>query len=100
MIRPRFSLRTLFVGVTLICCWLGYQLNWIRQRHAALEDPAVIEVETLPFPSAPLSLRPFGEVGHCALVPRARTEREAAKLRRLFPEADILLNVVIDTGEE
>jgi hypothetical protein len=34
--RFAFSLRTLFVVVTVICCWLGYELNWIRQRHEAL----------------------------------------------------------------
>ena len=34
--RFRFSLRTLFVVVTLVGCWLGYQLNWIRQRHDML----------------------------------------------------------------
>jgi hypothetical protein len=28
-----FSLRTLFVVVTLVACWLGYELNWIRQRR-------------------------------------------------------------------
>ena len=33
---PRFSLRTLFVLITLISIpigWVAYQLNWIRQRH-------------------------------------------------------------------
>ena len=29
----RFSLRAFFVAVTAICLWLGYELNWIRQRH-------------------------------------------------------------------
>jgi len=29
----QFNLRTLFVLITLIACWLGYELNWIRQRH-------------------------------------------------------------------
>jgi hypothetical protein len=31
-----FSLRTMFVGVTVFVCWFGYQLNWIRQRHELL----------------------------------------------------------------
>jgi hypothetical protein len=31
-----FSLRALFVVVTVFGCWLGYQLNWIRERHEAL----------------------------------------------------------------
>lgn len=29
----RFSLRSFFVVVTVLCLWLGYELNWIRQRH-------------------------------------------------------------------
>jgi hypothetical protein len=34
--RWSFSLRTLFVAVTVLCVWLGYELNWIHQRHALL----------------------------------------------------------------
>ena len=30
----RFSLRTMFVLVAVFGCWLGYEMNWIRQRHA------------------------------------------------------------------
>ena len=36
----RFSLRTLFVVLTVLCFvlggWVAYQLNWISQRHAAI----------------------------------------------------------------
>jgi len=32
----RWSLRTMFVVVT-VCGWIGYQLNWIRQRHEFIE---------------------------------------------------------------
>ncbi len=31
-----YSLRTLFVVVTVFGVWLGYELNWIRQRHEFL----------------------------------------------------------------
>jgi hypothetical protein len=31
----RYSLRTLFVVVTLFALWMGYHLNWIRQRRDA-----------------------------------------------------------------
>jgi hypothetical protein len=30
----RFSLRSLFILITAICIILGYQLEWIRRRHA------------------------------------------------------------------
>ncbi len=38
----RFSLPTMFVGVTVCACWLGYQLNWIheRRRMVAAESTA------------------------------------------------------------
>ena len=39
---PRFTLRTLFVVVTVFGCWMGYQLNWIRQRHVVLENNEVV----------------------------------------------------------
>jgi hypothetical protein len=34
----RFSLRTLFVVVTVFGCWMGYEVNWIRQRRALLSS--------------------------------------------------------------
>jgi hypothetical protein len=34
----RWSLRTMFVVVTVFACWLGYELNWIRQRHKFLAE--------------------------------------------------------------
>src|SRR5690242_14675721 len=34
--RFRFSLRALFIFVTLVACWLSYQISWIRQRHVAM----------------------------------------------------------------
>jgi hypothetical protein len=44
---PRFSLRTLFVVVTVLGCWLGYQLNWIRQRHDFLARNQAAQIEEI-----------------------------------------------------
>jgi len=33
----RYSLRTLFVLVTVFCIWLGVQVKWIGDRHEALQ---------------------------------------------------------------
>jgi hypothetical protein len=41
-----FSLRTLFVIVTALCLWLGYHVNWIRQRHAFLDDQLTRHLQT------------------------------------------------------
>jgi len=32
----QFSLRALFVLVTVVACWLGYEVDWIRRRHQFL----------------------------------------------------------------
>ena len=71
----RFSLRTLFVVVTiagLLAGWVAYQLNWIRQRNEVIiggdwdTDPTVLN---LPVPIRgkwdypPWTLGWFGEVG-------------------------------------
>ena len=44
-----FSLRTLFVVVTMFACWLGYELNWIRQRHEMLakREAFILEGSTI-----------------------------------------------------
>src|SRR5262245_27202765 len=34
----RFSLRTLFILIALIACWLAYSVHWIKQRHAYLSE--------------------------------------------------------------
>ena len=35
----QWSLRTLFVVMALFGCWLGYEVNWIRERHTWLPTP-------------------------------------------------------------
>jgi hypothetical protein len=115
----RFSLRTLFLVVTALACWLGYQLHWIRERHKFLdeveheqpqrlltvlmasafdEDPRLV-----PFaPKAPLSLRIFGEsavaqfhiqdiVTHDGRSYPWDDPKRLAKAARLFPEAEFFL---------
>jgi hypothetical protein len=59
---------TLFIVVTVFCCWLGYQLNWIRERHAIMDDVpnwSVLEggITGLAQPSDPGLLWIFGEQG-------------------------------------
>jgi len=34
---PRFSLRTLFAVLTVFCCWLGWNLQQIRERERILK---------------------------------------------------------------
>jgi hypothetical protein len=116
----RFSLRTLFVVVTVFACWLGYELNWIRQRHAfvARQNALVIERFNERYAGmvsyqlsitkhAPFPLWLMGEKGIvCFPVLCVRTKDtvpfdrswddypESREARRLFPEAKIVGGVV------
>lgn len=103
--RLRFSLRTLFVLITLLSIWPAYQLNWIRQRRQAREWltehgqywPAAFQLHLPPSNApphpAPPSLRMFGEKGvyFFAFIPKQgdtyNEEAKIAELKRIFPEA-------------
>ena len=103
----RFSLRTLFVLVTLFCVWLGYQLNWVRQRREEIKCERVEAGHTQmcfqtsaepPTYQAPALLRFFGECGYASLWTRdfqtnEQSLAEAHRVRRLFPEATIYYSV-------
>ena len=110
----RFSLRTLFVALTLFGCWLGYEMNWIRQRRGVIGASQVrnwryyVAVTLYGNPPkehrqpvysiAPWPLNWFGEPGYWAVVlPKGTSDREAARVRGLFPEAE---GVVVDEREQ
>ena len=98
----RFRLRTLFVVVTVIACWLGYELNWIQERQqvrAWLETsehswyaPSLVGAKVQA--NAPWGLSLFGEKGVVGIgvdvddfagpIPYT-----PATLKRLFPEARV-----------
>ncbi len=105
----RFSLRTLFVLVTVAACWLGYEVNWIRLRRAVVADlPRWQALEGIPNtsmrqPDAPGLLWMFGEPGYAAVSllvpvdtvdealdeswPPRKVAAELQRVERLFPEA-------------
>ena len=102
--RPRlkFSLRTLLVLVTVLCvplCWLGYQLNWIRQRREALATSWVIDFGGSASVPAPRLLWMFGERGRKNLVVMPAhglggdwtlaDDVELKRAQELFPEASV-----------
>ncbi len=111
----RFSLRTLFVVVTVLASWLGYELNWVRQRHQLLNRPDVLHWDQttvvgvnllvqLPKetpPRAPGLLWLFGETGIVELAwlidesqfdeSRSMDSYQEVQLARaLFPEATLI----------
>jgi hypothetical protein len=99
----RFSLRTMFVLVTMLCVWLEYHLNWIRERRELLSslpserEPSAnteFRYETC-FTRLPLSLKVLGEHPHDNLTiyfsdsRKPLTEAQLERIRGLFPESYI-----------
>ena len=99
----RFSLRTMFVLVTMACVWLGWQVKWLKDRERAsaehieemLKDEnkplrrrcynltRLIE-ETLP----PWQIRLLGGDG-VKQFDRVSLE-QVGRFRSLFPESEII----------
>ena len=99
----RFSLRTMFVLVTVLCVWLGYAMNWIRQRRdfAAAMTARSAEFDVLhthPRKRAPMGMSLLGEPAVKLVqivetgadgLPRKDTEQIVQTAQKLFPEAEI-----------
>jgi hypothetical protein len=111
----QFGIGTMFVVVTVFAVFLGYHLNWIRQRHEFIaeqqrrsgSDVSVVDTNvsddvTVP---APGLLALFGEHGVVQLgviidsdgipldgpLPVAADEVRIQRARKLFPEATLVL---------
>ncbi len=86
---PTFRLRTLFVAVAvatmLAAAWLHHSLNWIRQRHEAMDTYCVFPVWQ-PI-HAPGGLGLLGETGKSTVPISVDDEAEFARLKALFPES-------------
>jgi hypothetical protein len=102
----RFSLRTMFVLVTVFCVWLGYSGKWVKQRREFIKAHpncrAPIPAGKV-LPSAPSLLWIWGEKGEFEIYVQSpgfaneknkdyhhkNPPREAVEARELFPEAAI-----------
>jgi hypothetical protein len=104
----RFSLRTMFVVVTVVAIFVGYHVHWIRERHSLLDRAKqppgrdIIELPGEPL-SAPGLLWLFGERGvaeiwiHFYEPPvhqmngqgetTPEQEAEGERIHRYFPES-------------
>jgi hypothetical protein len=95
----RFSLRTLFLLVTLAAVsagWVSWSLNWIRQRQSALRTDGIQgnpnSLHTIyDKPQTPSGLWIFGEVGQSTLIVQGGliSKDRSFELRELFPEAEL-----------
>jgi hypothetical protein len=88
-LRARFSLRMMFVAVTIIGIALGWsanRLNWIRQRHEFLENTGIYILGHIPKDETSWSMRLFGE----RQIERLQVPKSLLwKGKLLFPEADV-----------
>jgi hypothetical protein len=97
----QFGLRTMFVVVAFFAIWLGYQANWVRQRHDAQAwlDEHLSTIPPGAFLDPPIklswTLRLFGEepkgVVFVVIDSKSDDDRQQIKrMRRLFPEAHFM----------
>jgi hypothetical protein len=92
--RFRFGLKLLLLMLTLFCVAVAYPLGWIYQRHALFRgrfEDQIVAVNTAECAPFPLNL--FGEPGYITICVTSDDAVLAERIRRLFPEAII---VVVD----
>jgi hypothetical protein len=89
--RPwyQFSVTAMFVVTVVVSiplAWVGYSLNWIRQREQARYE-LIAYWQFDGAEEVPLGLRLFGERGATTI---ACPKRHMAEVQRLFPEATVI----------
>jgi len=95
-----FSLRTMFVVVTLFGCWLGNELHRVRDRRAMAKEIERMggEVRIFPFATHPrlsvlesARVLAFGDLPtYWIIVPDQKfTEADIARVRCMFPNAKV-----------
>jgi len=95
----RYSLRTLFVLVTVFCVWLGVQVKWIHDRREVVRLGTVDGIQIVAFDSgSPFASRvgisrepPFQSVGILTTGDGNRDLAAQRTLQSLFPEARIFI---------
>jgi hypothetical protein len=93
----------MLVLVTVVCVYLGWAMNWIRQREAFLKQSGISYYGVLMSdPKPPFALRLLGERGLTRIYMHSGSHEEAAieLAQRLFPEALISYGDVFMPGPD
>lgn len=94
----QFGLRTMFVVVTVVALWLGWEVNFVRQRQAWRREHAALTERPIKTPNpsyVPKTTIPPWRIwmGDSYLsqiyFPPDWTEQDRAYATRLFPEANL-----------
>jgi hypothetical protein len=104
-----FGLGTLLTLVTLFCIWLGWALNWARERQQVLkalrlgpESRAMVATfdnlppgvaTQKPWRTMPLTMKVFRseQIGWIHLSPSFYSQGDREHIEALFPEATVIL---------
>ncbi len=106
----RFSLRALLIAVTLVCCWLAWEMSIVRHRQqvrqrtqerftfASTREVVAAEIPDDTPGVARISFvrRWMGDVAIQQIyylnygTDKAEFEKQLAELERVFPEAEII----------
>ena len=98
---PQFTSRTLFIVVTAIAFWLGWQLHDVRLRRATIFEiwnnsvtvNGGTEAWVLPGEPAPLVRGWLGDLSYPEIgLPRGADESEGRRIQRMFPESKVYLH--------
>ena len=90
----QFSLRSFFVVITLFGIWLGWELYWFKTRHDWLAAKNYLAAfpaagaRKVPHPQLVIAL--FRQEAISQILLDNASEAEVARVRRLFPEADVV----------
>ena len=102
-VRRSFSLRSLFVLVTVLCVWLGWDMSIIRERQRLwrlVNEKGGYTLTSDPFENISTIRRLLGDRGrHIFAVPAEYFSEDATDhIRQMFPEAEVMRDPLATMG--
>lgn len=91
----RFSLRGLFVGVSVLCLWIGYRVNQVDRRDKIFKRGVIVSQHPCPpkayMPGTRIVTRViFGDTRYRYLkLSQSATESDRKDAELAFPEASV-----------